>query len=52
MKDLVSALNLEAFRVIKILMYLGLFENVNSMLDFKTASLVCDHYGVKQHKIP
>ena len=51
-KDLATALHLEAFSVIRTLMHFGLFETINSMLDFKTASLICDYYGVTPHKIP
>jgi hypothetical protein len=51
-RDLATALHTQAFLVVKVLMQHGFFKNVNSQIDFITASLVCTHYGVTPFKAP
>ncbi len=48
---LASALHVQFFQVIVALMEQGISNLPDDTLDFATASLVCQHYGVTPHQI-
>jgi hypothetical protein len=50
-RDLATALLVEVFHVIGVLMQHDIYKSPKDALDFATASLVCAHYGVTPHKV-
>lgn len=50
-RDLAAALRGEFYQIVAVLMQHDIFKSANDVLDFSTASLVCQHYDVTPHKI-
>ena len=46
MRDLATALQVQFYHVVAVLMKHDIYKTAADNLDFSTASLVCTHYGV------